>query len=198
MFKTAHFNILLTDKVFPEKRNNIASGSGVSVRYCCRVVTVAYSVAQDVRQRPEGRHYRWQVNPVFGRVIREEEVMSQYVENYLEIGERRRHKRIPVAPQTFIKLGKHGAGIILNISEGGLALTSVEILSADHLTSMQFQLPGSQEWIETIGEIAWSSKSRTEAGIRFVNLPKDTRKKIRKWISQKPPRPFFQGRITFC
>jgi PilZ domain len=110
--------------------------------------------------------------------------MSQYVENYLEIGERRRHKRIPVSPQTSIKLGKHGAGIILNISEGGLALTSVEILSADHLT-MQFHLPGSQEWIETNGEIAWTSKSRTEAGTRFVNLPKDTRKKIRKWISQE-------------
>ena len=73
--------------------------------------------------------------------------MSQYVENYLEIGERRRHKRILVSPQTFIKLAKHGTGIILNISEGGLALTSVGILSADHLTSMQFQLPGSQEWI---------------------------------------------------
>ena len=114
--------------------------------------------------------------------------MSQYVENYLEIGERRRHSRILVSPQTFIKLGKHGAGIILNISEGGLALTSAEILSADHVAAMQFQLPGSQEWIETNGEIAWITKSKTEAGIRFVNLPKDTRKKIRKWISQKPSR----------
>jgi hypothetical protein len=111
--------------------------------------------------------------------------MSQYVENYLEIGERRRHKRILVSPQTFIKLVKRGAGIILNISEGGLALTSAEILSAEHLAPMRFQLPGSQEWIETNGEIAWITKSKTEAGIRFVNLRKDTRKKIRKWISQR-------------
>jgi hypothetical protein len=114
--------------------------------------------------------------------------MSQYVENYLEIGERRRHKRIRVSPQTFIKLGEHSAGIILNISEGGLALTSSEILSADHLAPMRFQLPGSQEWIETNGEIAWTTNSKMEAGIRFVNLRKDTRKRIRKWISRKSSR----------
>jgi len=111
--------------------------------------------------------------------------MSQYVENYLEIGERRRHKRILVSPQAFVKLGKNGAGTILNISEGGLALASAEILSGDHLAPMRFQLSGSQEWIETNGEIAWITKSKTEADIRFVNLPKDTRKKIRNWISQK-------------
>jgi hypothetical protein len=114
--------------------------------------------------------------------------MSQYVENYLEIGERRRHKRILVSPQTFVKLGRNGAGTILNISEGGLALTSAEILSGDHLAPMRFQLPGSQEWIETNGEIAWITKSKTEAGIRFVSLPKDARKKIRNWISQKSSR----------
>jgi hypothetical protein len=114
--------------------------------------------------------------------------MSQYVENYLEIGERRRHKRILVSPQTFIKLGEHSAGIILNISEGGLALTSAEILTTDHLAPMRFQLPGSQERIETNGEIAWITRSKTEAGIRFANLQKDSRKKIRKWISQESSR----------
>src|ERR1700692_3951949 len=111
--------------------------------------------------------------------------MPQYVENYLEIGERRRYKRILVSPQTFVKLGKNGAGNILNVSEGGLALTSAEIPSGDHLAPMRFQLPGSQEWIQTNGEIAWITKSKTEAGIRFVSPPKDTRKKIRNWISQE-------------
>jgi c-di-GMP-binding flagellar brake protein YcgR len=114
--------------------------------------------------------------------------MSDHVENHLKIGERRRHKRILVSPQTFIKLGEHSAGIILNISEGGLALTSAEILTADHVAPMQFQLPESREWIETNGEVAWIVKSKTEAGIRFVNLPANTRKKIRKWISQKSVR----------
>jgi hypothetical protein len=117
--------------------------------------------------------------------------MSDFVENHLKIGERRRHPRILVSPQTFIRLGEHSAGIILNISEGGLALTSAEILTADHVTQMQFQLPGSREWIEVNGEIAWIIKSKTEAGIRFVNLPENTRKKIRKWISQKP----FRGQV---
>jgi c-di-GMP-binding flagellar brake protein YcgR len=114
--------------------------------------------------------------------------MPDHVENHLKIGERRRHKRILVSPQTSIKLGEHSAGIILNISEGGLALTSAEILTADHMAPMQFQLPGSREWIETNGEVAWIVKSKTEAGVRFVNLPANTRKKIRKWISQKSVR----------
>ncbi len=118
--------------------------------------------------------------------------MSDYVENHLKIGERRRHSRILVSPQTFIKLGEHSAGIILNISEGGLAVTSAEILTADHVAPMQFQLPGSREWIETNGEIAWITKSKTEAGIRFANLPDNTRKKIRKWISQES----FRGQVA--
>ena len=117
--------------------------------------------------------------------------MPDHVENHLKIGERRRHKRILVSPQTFIKLGEHSAGIILNISEGGLALTSAEILTADHMAPMQFQLPGSREWIETNGEVAWIVKSKTEAGVRFVNLPANTRKKIRKWISQES----FRGQV---
>ena len=117
--------------------------------------------------------------------------MSHYVENHLKIGERRRHPRVLVSPQTAIKLGEHSVGIILNISQGGLALTSAEILTPDPVAPMQFQLPGSREWIETNGEVAWMTKSKTEAGIRFVNLAENTRKKIRKWTSQKS----FRGQV---
>ena len=90
--------------------------------------------------------------------------------------------RQPVTALVYIVLGQSNGGIILNISEGGLALSSAEPLDADSLARMRFQLPGSSDSIELSGDIAWISESKRKAGMRFVDISEDTRNRIVGWI----------------
>jgi TonB family protein len=96
---------------------------------------------------------------------------------------RRLHVRRAVPSLAYVNLGENNGGIILNIGEGGLAVTSVAPLFTDALARMRFQLPGSSDWLEASGEITRISDSKKEAGLQFVGLSEDTRKQIQDWIS---------------
>lgn len=96
--------------------------------------------------------------------------------------ERRLHPRKPLwFPR--IQLGDHNGGIILNISERGLAMMVVRSLADDPLRRMRFQLSDTSAWVETQGRIAWVSGSKTTAGVEFVDLPDEGHTRIMKWIS---------------
>lgn len=98
-------------------------------------------------------------------------------------GERRAHARLCPASPIFISLNGVGGGIASNISEEGLALSAAEVLPDGPLHNMRIQLPGSPDWIEASGEVAWKSKSNQEAGVRFVGLTEESDLQIRDWIS---------------
>jgi hypothetical protein len=95
--------------------------------------------------------------------------------------ERRLHPRKELL-FPWIKLGIDNGGIILNISESGLAMQAVRSLAEGELPAMRFQLSESQNWIETPGRIAWIGASKHMAGVEFVGLPEEARNKIRQWI----------------
>ena len=81
----------------------------------------------------------------------------------MQHSDRRVHARRPVPSLVYVDLGENNGGIILNISEGGLAVTSVAPLYTDDLARMRFQLPGSSDWLEASGEIARISKSKKDS-----------------------------------
>jgi SPOR domain/PilZ domain len=95
--------------------------------------------------------------------------------------ERRLHPRKQLL-FPWIKVGIDNGGIILNISESGLAIQAVRSLADGELPAMRFQLSESQNWIETPGRIAWIDASKHMAGVEFVGLPEEARNKIRQWI----------------
>jgi septal ring-binding cell division protein DamX len=96
--------------------------------------------------------------------------------------ERRLHPRKPLwFPR--IQLGDQNGGIILNISERGLAMMVVRSLADDPLRQMRFQLSDTSAWVETQGRIAWVSGSKTTAGVEFVDLPNEGHTRIMMWIS---------------
>jgi SPOR domain/PilZ domain len=74
-------------------------------------------------------------------------------------------------------------GIILNISESGLAVQVVRSLTNDALPKMLFRFSQSEVWVKARGRIAWVDESRKKAGIEFVELPYDGRIQIKQWIS---------------
>ena len=105
----------------------------------------------------------------------------------LGIAERRLHARRQDIALAYVEIGESNGGIILNISEGGLVLTAAEPLPDDCLPLMRFQLPGSNDWIEASGEIAWISESKREAGMRFVDISEDARNRIKSWMPSESP-----------
>src|SRR5271155_1723755 len=86
-----------------------------------------------------------------------------------------------------IQLSDHNGGIVLNISEHGLAMMVVRSLADDPLRQMHFQLSESSAWVDTRGRIAWVSASKTTACVEFVDLPDEGHIRIKRWISSLAP-----------
>ena len=82
----------------------------------------------------------------------------------------------------YIHLGADNGGIILDISESGLAMQALRSLADSQLPAMRFQLSESRTWIETRGRIAWISASKKRVGVEFVGLPEEARNQIRQWV----------------
>lgn len=102
-----------------------------------------------------------------------------------QLCERREHPRHEIAPVSYVEVGPDNRGMLLNISESGLAFIVAMRLAQDDLTSVRIQFADSMESIEVCGQIAWLSDSKREAGLRFVNLTEEARKKIASRIPQE-------------
>lgn len=100
----------------------------------------------------------------------------------VEIVERRARVRALVTPPIYVNLDNLNGGLVFNISEDGLALTAARELTSGGFLTMRILLPVPEGWIEASGEIAWRGNSKKEAGVRFVGLPEEARRRISNWI----------------
>jgi outer membrane biosynthesis protein TonB len=107
---------------------------------------------------------------------------DQSVEESLRIPASRSHARLTVQSITYIEVCDKVGGLLLNISEGGIAVQMAEQLAAKEFARMRFQLRKSGEWIEVCGKLAWENRFTKEAGIRFVEISESARSHIKKWI----------------
>jgi TonB family protein len=98
---------------------------------------------------------------------------------------RRLYPRRPVNSLGCIYLSGESGGIVLNVSEGGLAVYSAVIPDLRAMANLRFQLPQYSDWIKARGQVVWTSEKKNEAGIQFVDLPDYARKRIRQWISSR-------------
>ena len=79
--------------------------------------------------------------------------------------ERRLHPRRRVQSLASVNV-RTSRGLLSDISEGGLAVHAAASEIETTISNVAFYLPGSQDWVEIKGQIAWVSESRREAGIR--------------------------------
>lgn len=73
----------------------------------------------------------------------------------------------------------------INLSEGGMAVrlnSTVEDTKA--VATVHFLLPGTNNWIETKGTIAWAD-AEGQAGIRFENPPYAVKEQLARWFTAK-------------
>jgi TonB family protein len=102
--------------------------------------------------------------------------------DHLPPSDRRLNSRQPIRTLAYVALDEGNGGIVLNISEGGFSVQAVTSLMEDLLPGVRFQLSESEAWIEANARITWTSESRKLAGLEFVDLPEDTRSRIREWL----------------
>ena len=105
--------------------------------------------------------------------------------NSFDAAERRQHPRHQSASLAYLDIGSDNGGIILNISQGGVAVQAMAVLPAEPVIALRIQLPRSTKKLAARGKIAWTSESKKEAGMEFVDLPEEARRQIRNWLSSE-------------
>ena len=114
----------------------------------------------------------------------------------VQTADRRTSARVHLRSLAYVELDGDNGGLIINLSEGGIAVQSAETLVGDFFQSIRFRLPKSEKWIETSGKLVWVGKTRKEAGIRFLDLNIDAQQQIQSWTYSAARRgpPAEQGR----
>jgi TonB family protein len=118
-------------------------------------------------------------------------------DQHLQNENRRLHARRRFDQLTYATFGPGNGGILLNISEGGLSFQGVGTVSKDQYIRLNFKLPGMNTHIEATGQVAWSTDSGKGGGLRFPDLPEETRQRVKEWIAGDAPSAGpFTGQVT--
>lgn len=97
-----------------------------------------------------------------------------------------RQVRRPVHSLSFVSLEQaQDAAILLNVSEGGMAIQALEPLDRGQVIQFGIELPLAPLRLEARGEIVWVDPSG-RAGVRFVEVPEPHRAKLREWLEKSP------------
>ena len=116
----------------------------------------------------------------------EPEQNSDYSPVSVPASDRRAHPRQRIRSLAYVHLGEGNGGIVLNISEGGIAVQAAEALDeGEGVIAMRIEIPRSRKRLEVRGEIMWVGESRKEAGLRFVDLREDALRRIRSWMARE-------------
>ncbi len=108
---------------------------------------------------------------------------ASHFERHTHPPDRRTFARKQIRSLAYVELGKGNGGIVLNVSEGGMAIQAVMSLSGNELPQLRVQLAHSKKQIQAKGRIAWTGELRKLAGVEFVDLTEETRAQIREWVS---------------
>jgi len=98
-------------------------------------------------------------------------------------GNRRAQERLCLVSPIFVNLNGATEGVAFDVSKDGFGLSYTMALPDGPLRNMRIQFPGTQQWIEVSGHVAWKSESDKKAGIRFEGLKQEASRQIRSWIS---------------
>ncbi|HLW88171.1 MAG TPA: PilZ domain-containing protein, partial [Terriglobales bacterium] len=112
--------------------------------------------------------------------------MTVCVDNSVPPKERRVRVRHPLGALAYLDIGADNGGIILNVSEEGLALQAAAPLDQQKEISLRIQLPRSEKPIETAARIVWLGQSNRQAGVRFLAMPAAARAQIQEWMRSAP------------
>ena len=102
------------------------------------------------------------------------------------VTEQRRYFRHAVDSSAYLSFGvvKQLACKVTNVSEGGMAIALTEPISPSWAVEISLELPGVPETLAIKGESAWSD-GKGNVGIRFIHVPADSKRALRKWLAER-------------
>ena len=97
--------------------------------------------------------------------------------------QRRQQLRKPAYAPVCLKFtpGHEVKAVVLNVSEGGIAVRLSEAATVRQTVRARFNLPGIREAIDVQGQIAWADK-HGRAGIRFVHVSSQLHAHLKQWL----------------
>ena len=97
--------------------------------------------------------------------------------------QRRQQLRKPAYAPVCLRFipGREIKAVVLNISEGGIAVRLPEPATVRQTVRARFSLPGIHDAIDVQGQIAWADK-HGRAGIRFVHLSGELHAQLKQWL----------------
>ena len=108
--------------------------------------------------------------------------------------ERRHSLRHKVNTPAFASFDGVTGGMILDLSEEGMAMQTMAPLEEHSRVPLNISLGEPAVYLETTGYVAWAD-ALGRAGVRFTDLPEEARARLREWLtshastpSQKAPR----------
>src|SRR5271166_676724 len=134
----------------------------------------------------EGTAFRKKTAFVFERPLSASSIGSTLRPAYgLILRERRRYFRCPVSiPGAILRRAKPEVCCnIVNISEGGMALSTFVPLSSGEKVHVQFTLPGHEVPFLAESTICWLKTGHI--GIRFASLSQEHKSELQGWLSRK-------------
>ena len=103
--------------------------------------------------------------------------------------ERRRSLRVSIQlpARIHVQNSAEMEGILLDLSEDGLDILAAKPLYPSAVIIVRFQLPQQEKELELHGEVAWANPNG-ESGVRFVDLPENTRSELKTWLFDNAPK----------
>ena len=103
----------------------------------------------------------------------------------LIVRERRRSFRCPTETSaTLLANGEEINCRLINISEGGMAVTGSPVLKPGAQVRVMFTLPGESARLTIDAEVCWRDESG-RAGLRSLMIPSEQRSVLQRWLAAK-------------
>lgn len=111
------------------------------------------------------------------------EMAGQSVTGATFAGTPRELPRVRLGWIVYVNLRSGNGGIVLDISEKGLALQTADRVGAGGPIHFRFLVPAIER-VEVTAELIWIDETRKRGGLRFIDLPESAAEEIRRWIGQ--------------
>jgi TonB family protein len=95
----------------------------------------------------------------------------------------RRFERQRVEALMYVDLGSENGGFPIDISEDGMSFQGIRPLEINQDVWVTFKFYGVDETVTAAAKIVWLTESRKGGGLRFIDLPEDSRRLINDWMS---------------
>ena len=99
--------------------------------------------------------------------------------------ERRQHSRQAPNSLAYIHLDETNGGILINLSEGGLAVQAAMSVIEDDLPRVRLQIPRSKSWLELNARVIWTRDSRRMVGVQFLDMAGESLEDLREWLGSE-------------